>query len=58
MRQNWTHWNKGPGPGDEEWLTTQERDWSISTGKTAAQNQPAVARALEEPGREAGNPDA
>ena len=44
--QNWTYWNKGPGPGEEEWLTTQERDWSISTGKTAAQNLLAVARAL------------
>ena len=20
--QNWTYWNKGPGPGEEEWLTT------------------------------------
>jgi hypothetical protein len=25
--QNWTYWNKGPGPGEEEWLTTEERDW-------------------------------
>jgi hypothetical protein len=23
--QAWTYWNKGPGPGDEEWLTTDER---------------------------------
>ena len=45
--QNWTYWNKGPGPGEEEWLTTEERDWSISTGKTAAQNILAIARALE-----------
>ncbi len=44
--QNWTYWNKGPGPGEEEWLTTQERDWSTTTGKTAAQNLLAVARAL------------
>ena len=44
--QNWTYWNRGPGPGEEEWLTTQERDWSTSTGKTAAQNLLAVARAL------------
>jgi len=44
--QNWTYWNKGPGPGDEEWLTTSDRDWSISTGRTAAQNLVAVARAL------------
>jgi len=24
--QAWTYWNKGPGPGDEEWLTTDERE--------------------------------
>jgi multimeric flavodoxin WrbA len=45
--QNWTYWNKGPGPGDEEWLTTSERDWTISTGKTAAQNLVAVAKGLQ-----------
>lgn len=44
--QNWTYWNKGPGPGDEEWLTTDEREWSISTGRTAATNIAALARAL------------
>jgi hypothetical protein len=38
--------NKGPGPGAEEWLTTHEREWSISTGKTAARNLLATARAL------------
>ena len=45
--QAWTFWNKGPGPGDEEWLTTDEREWSITTGRTAAQNLLAVARALQ-----------
>ena len=45
--QNWTYWNKGPGPGDEEWLTTEERDWSISTGKACASNLLAMARALQ-----------
>ena len=45
--QAWTYWNKGPGPGDEEWLTTDEREWSITTGQTAARNLLAVARALE-----------
>jgi hypothetical protein len=45
--QNWTYWNKGPGPGEEEWLTTQEREWSTNTGKTAAQNLLAVAKALQ-----------
>ena len=45
--QNWTYWNKGPGPGEEEWLTTKERDWSISTGKACASNLLALARALQ-----------
>lgn len=45
--QAWTYWNKGPGPGDEEWLTTDEREWSTATGRTAAQNLLAVATALE-----------
>ena len=45
--QNWTHWNKGPGPGEEEWLTTEQRDWSISTGKACASNVLAMARALQ-----------
>jgi multimeric flavodoxin WrbA len=45
--QSWTYWNKGPGPGEEEWLNTTERDWSIKTGKTAAQNLLAAARALQ-----------
>lgn len=44
--QGWTYWNKGPGPGDEEWLTTDEREWTTTTGKTAAQNIVAVARGL------------
>jgi multimeric flavodoxin WrbA len=44
--QAWTYWNKGPGPGDEEWSTTEEREWSIQTGRTAASNIGAVARAL------------
>ena len=45
--QAWTYWNKGPGPGDEVWLTTDEREWSITTGRTAAANLLAVARALQ-----------
>jgi hypothetical protein len=44
--QGWTYWNKGPGPGEEVWLTTDEREWSITTGSTAAANLLAVARAL------------
>ncbi len=45
--QNWTYWNKGPGPGDEEWLNTDEREWSITTGQAAASNLAAMARALQ-----------
>ena len=45
--QNWTYWNKGPGPGEEEWLNSVERGWSISTGRAAASNILAMARALQ-----------
>jgi hypothetical protein len=44
--QAWTYWNKGPGPGDEVYLTTNETEWSDTTGRTAAQNLLAVAAAL------------
>ncbi len=44
--QAWTYWNQGPGPGDEEWLTTDEREWSTTTGQTAARNLLATAKAL------------
>jgi hypothetical protein len=43
----WTYCNKGPGPSDEEWLTTTERAWSISTGRTAAQYLFTAATALQ-----------
>jgi multimeric flavodoxin WrbA len=46
--QNWTYWNKGPGPGDDEWLTTEEREWTISTGKACASNLLAQAHALQQ----------
>lgn len=45
--QAWTYWNKGPGPGDEEYLNSAQVDWSNTTGRTAAQNLLAVARALQ-----------
>ncbi len=45
--QGWTYWNKGPGPGDEEYLTSEDTEWSNTTGVTAAQNLLAVARALK-----------
>src|SRR5215207_1502794 len=44
--QGWTYWNKGPGPGEEEYLSSAEKDWTHSTGDAAAQNLVAVARAL------------
>ena len=44
--QGWTYWNKGPGPGEEVYLTTDETEWSNTTGATAAQNLLGVARAL------------
>jgi hypothetical protein len=45
--RTWTYGNKGPGPGEEEWLTTEERDSSITTAKACASNLLAMARALE-----------
>jgi multimeric flavodoxin WrbA len=44
--QGWTYWNKGPGPGEEEYLSSDEKEWSNTTGRTAAQNLHAVAEAL------------
>jgi multimeric flavodoxin WrbA len=45
--QSWTYWNRGPGPGDSYLDTDEGRDWSESTGRAAAANLVAVARALE-----------
>jgi hypothetical protein len=44
--QGWTYWNKGPGPGEEEYLSISEKDWTHQTGDAAANNLVAVARAL------------
>jgi multimeric flavodoxin WrbA len=46
--QAWTYWNKGPGPGDEYLESDDEdgKEWSHTTGRAAAQNLVAVARAL------------
>ncbi len=44
--QAWTYWNKGPGPGDDYSDTQEGHEWSQSTGRTAAVNLLAVARAL------------
>jgi multimeric flavodoxin WrbA len=45
--QNWTYWNKGPGPGEEEWPKTDEKSWSLKTGRAMASNLAAVATALK-----------
>lgn len=44
--QAWTYWNKGPGPGEEEYRTTDERDWTHSTGDAMAHVLVHTARAL------------
>ncbi len=44
--QAWTYWNRGPGPGDSYLETDAGKDWSHSTGRAAASNLLAVARAL------------
>lgn len=45
--QAWTYWNKGPGPGEDYSETEEGHEWSHSTGRTAAANLVAAARALE-----------
>jgi multimeric flavodoxin WrbA len=46
--QAWTYWNKGPGPGEEVYLTTTEedREWTHSTGDAMAHVLVHTARAL------------
>lgn len=46
--QAWTYWNRGPGPGDDYSETEAGHEWSHETGKTAAANLLAAARALAE----------
>jgi multimeric flavodoxin WrbA len=48
--QAWTYWNRGPGPGNEEWLNTDEREWTTTTARTAAANLASVAHALQTTG--------
>lgn len=45
--QAWTYWNKGPGPGQDYQETEEGHEWSHSTGRTAAANLLAAARALQ-----------
>jgi multimeric flavodoxin WrbA len=44
--QSWTYWHLGPGPGPDYTETDQGHDWSDRTGRNAARNLVAVARAL------------
>ena len=44
--QAWTSWNMGRGPGPSYLETEHEHDWSERTGRTAAANLVAVARAF------------
>lgn len=48
--QAWTYWNKGPGPGPSYLETDEGHEWSARTGRTAAANLVAGARALSERG--------
>jgi multimeric flavodoxin WrbA len=45
--QAWTYWNRGPGPGNSYLESEEGHEWSHSTGRTAAANLLAVARALD-----------
>ena len=44
--QAWTYWNRGPGPGDSYLDADAGKEWSHQTGRAAASNLIAVARAL------------
>jgi multimeric flavodoxin WrbA len=44
--QAWTYWNRGPGPGKDYLDMKDGHPWSESTGKAAASNLLAAARAL------------
>ena len=46
--QAWTYWNMGPGPGPSYTETDHGHEWSETTGRTAAANLVAVARALQQ----------
>ncbi|RFZ92398.1 flavodoxin family protein [Mucilaginibacter conchicola] len=45
--QSYTYWNNGPGPGDSYLKSDYRKEWSIQTGRAAAANVVAVARALQ-----------
>lgn len=46
--QAWTYWNRGPGPGSDYRQNSEGHEWSANTGKQAARNLVAVARALQQ----------
>jgi multimeric flavodoxin WrbA len=45
--QSYTYWNNGPGPGENYLESDYRKYWSIDTGKVAAANLIAVAKALK-----------
>lgn len=45
--QSWTYWHLGPGPGANYTDTDQGHEWSDRTGRNAARNLAAGARALK-----------
>ncbi len=45
--QAWTYWNMGPGPGPDFTQTDHGHEWSERTGRNAARNMMAVAKALQ-----------
>ncbi len=45
--QAWTYWNMGPGPGPSYTDTDHGHQWSAMTGRNAARNMVAVAKALQ-----------
>lgn len=44
--QAWTYWNKGPGPGDEVYSTSDEVEWTHRTGEAMAHFLAHAAAAL------------
>ncbi|MET0558448.1 MAG: flavodoxin family protein [Solirubrobacterales bacterium] len=44
--QAWTYWNRGPGPGKSYLEDEAGHEWSHETGRAAASNLLAAARAL------------
>lgn len=46
--QAWTYWNKGPGPGAEEYRTSDDTEWTHTTGDAMAHVLYHAAQALAE----------